>query len=133
MEKLDELLATSDHVVLCLPFLEPYRRLLDARRISLLKNGAYFYNVGRGALIDQAVLLKALSDGRLAGAALDVFEQEPLPSESAVWDTPNLLITPHIAGHDRDLRGRCLQLFQKNFERYVSGLPLFNQIDQSSK
>jgi phosphoglycerate dehydrogenase-like enzyme len=128
MDRLDELIATSDHVVLCLPMLEKYRRLIDERRIALMRHDAYFHNIARGALVDQRALLRALREGRIAGAALDVFEEEPLSVTSTVWDTPNLIATPHIAGHDRELRERCLHLFLENFALYSLGLPLKNVV-----
>jgi phosphoglycerate dehydrogenase-like enzyme len=118
MERLDELLASADHIVLCLPAIEEYRNLLDERRIGLIKPQARVYNIARGNLIDQEALLQALRERRIAGAALDVFEYEPLQPDSVVWDTPNLIVTPHIAGHDRGLRLRCLHRFIESFATY---------------
>jgi phosphoglycerate dehydrogenase-like enzyme len=112
----------------CLPLLEKYRGLIDARRVGLLRTDARLYNVARGALLDQKALLVALQQGRIAGAALDVFEEEPLSPDSEVWDTPNLIVTPHIAGHDRTLRTRCHGEFLEQFDRYRRGLPLLNEV-----
>jgi phosphoglycerate dehydrogenase-like enzyme len=128
MDRLDELIAMSDHVVLCLPMLEKYYRLIDERRIALMRHDAYFHNIARGALVDQPALLLALKESRISGAALDVFEEEPLPKASTIWDTPKLIITPHIAGHDREVRERCLRLFLENFSLYRLRRPLKNVV-----
>jgi phosphoglycerate dehydrogenase-like enzyme len=128
MTQLDELLSTADHIVLCLPLIEKYWQLIDARRIKLMKLDAHFYNVARGALVDQKALLTALREKRIAGAALDVFEEEPLSPASDVWDTRNLIVTPHIAGHDQTLRARCHKMFLEEFGRYRSGLFLRNEV-----
>jgi (S)-sulfolactate dehydrogenase len=95
---LDELLGQSDIVSLHVPLVESTRRLLDARRIGLMKAGAILVNSARGGIVDEAALAAALREGRLAGAALDVFEEEPLPAGSVLADAPNLILTPHIAG-----------------------------------
>jgi (S)-sulfolactate dehydrogenase len=95
---LDELLATSDIVSLHLPLVEATRRLLDEARIARMKPGAILVNSARGGILDEAALARALNEGRLAGAALDVFEEEPLAAGSILADAPNLILTPHIAG-----------------------------------
>jgi (S)-sulfolactate dehydrogenase len=95
---LDELLAQADIVSLHLPFLDSTRRLIDETRIARMKPGAILVNSARGGILDEAALARALHQGRLAGAALDVFEEEPLPGGSVLADAPNLILTPHIAG-----------------------------------
>lgn len=95
---LDALLAETDLLVSLLPAVPATRHILDARLLSLLPPTARFVNVGRGATVDEAALVDALRSGRLAGAALDVMETEPLPEDSPLWDVPNLILTPHVAG-----------------------------------
>lgn len=97
-DQLDQQLARTDLLVSLLPALPSTRHILDARRLSLLPSSARFVNVGRGATVDEVALEEALRSGRIAGAALDVTETEPLPSGSPLWDVPNLIITPHVAG-----------------------------------
>jgi phosphoglycerate dehydrogenase-like enzyme len=129
LEGLDRLLQESDHVVVTLPLTSHTRNLLDAGRIARLKTGAYFYNVARGGLADEGALLERLRDGTLAGAALDVFAQEPLPPDSPWWTAPRTLVFPHIAGHHRDLALETFELFAENLGNYVQGRPLRNQAD----
>jgi len=95
---LDALLAETDLLVSLLPAIPATRHILDARLLGLLPPSARFVNVGRGATVDEAALIDALTSGRLAGAALDVMETEPLPEDSPLWDVPNLILTPHVAG-----------------------------------
>lgn len=95
---LDALLAETDLLVSLLPAVPATRHILDARLLGLLPASARFVNVGRGATVDEAALEDALRSGRLAGAALDVMETEPLPEDSPLWDVPNLILTPHVAG-----------------------------------
>jgi phosphoglycerate dehydrogenase-like enzyme len=95
---LDALLAETDLLVSLLPAIPATQHILDARLLSLLPPTARFVNVGRGATVDEAALVDALRSGRLAGAALDVMETEPLPEASPLWDVPNLILTPHVAG-----------------------------------
>lgn len=95
---LEPLLAETDLLVSLLPAVPATRHALDARLLSLLPPAARFVNVGRGATVDEAALIDALRTGRLAGAALDVMETEPLPEDSPLWDVPNLILTPHVAG-----------------------------------
>jgi phosphoglycerate dehydrogenase-like enzyme len=95
---LDALLAETDLLISLLPAVPATRRILDARLLSLLPPSARFVNVGRGATVDEAALIDALRSGRLAGAALDVMETEPLPEDSPLWGVPNLILTPHVAG-----------------------------------
>lgn len=96
--ELDRLLPQTDVLVSLLPATPQTTHALSAHYLSLLPPHAHFVNVGRGATVDEAALLAALNEGRLAGAATDVTETEPLPADSPLWDAPNLIITPHIAG-----------------------------------
>jgi (S)-sulfolactate dehydrogenase len=107
---LDDLLRASDIVSLHVPLTEGTRRLLDARRLSLMKRDAILINTSRGGIVDEAVLAAALRGGTLGGAALDVFEREPLPAANVLAGCPRLLLTPHIAGVTRESNARVSAL-----------------------
>ena len=127
-ERLDEALAAADYVVLALPLTNSTRRILDRRRIALLRPEARLINVGRGELVDEAALVEALASGRLAGAALDVFEEEPLPTESPLWTLPNVIVTPHTAGLTPGSAANAVEIFLDNLGRYLRGEPLRNEV-----
>ena len=126
---LDEALGRADHVCLTVPLTPETHHLIDARRLACLRAGAYIYNVSRGAVIDEPALIDALRAGRLAGAGLDVFEEEPLPANSPLWDLENVILTPHLAGVTPLYYQRTAALFADNLERFLSGRPLANQFD----
>jgi len=128
LAELDAALPGLDWLVLALPLTEDTRRLVDARRLALLPPRARLVNVGRGALVDEAALAEALAAGRLAGAALDVFEVEPLPAASPLWTLPRVLVTPHSAGAGPGNHLRAAELFVENLGRYVRGEPLRNEL-----
>jgi len=119
--ELDRLLTEADHLVLALPLTPDTSEILSADRIAKLKQSAYVHNVSRGALVDEPALLQALKSGRIAGAALDTFTEEPLPRTSPWWTMPNVVITPHIAGHHRDLGSLNLERFSSNLRRWLGG------------
>ena len=121
---LDELLSRSDHVVITVPLTSATRGLFDKVRLSRLKPNAILHNIARGGLVDESALLEQLRSNQLAGAALDVFEQEPLSSDSPFWAMSNVLVTPHIAGHHRDLGQLVLGRFRENLHRMQRGEPL---------
>ena len=129
-DALDSALARADFVVLAAPLTERTRHLIDARRLQLFKPIAFLINVSRGALVDEAALVKALRDRRLAGAALDVFEQEPLSRWSPLWKMPQVLITPHTAFLTENVWQRHYQVFAGNLKRYLAGEPLEGVIDK---
>jgi phosphoglycerate dehydrogenase-like enzyme len=129
LDALDDALGRADHVCLTMPLTPETHRLIDARRIARLRAGAYLYNVSRGALIDEAALVDALRAGRLAGAGLDVFEDEPLPATSPLWDLANVILTPHVAGLTPLYYERTAALFADNLDRFLSGRPLQNRFD----
>ncbi len=95
-----------------------------------MKPSAIFVNVSRGRLVDEMALTSALEGGRLGGAALDVFEREPLPIDSPLWNMPNVLITPHTSGFRSDHWDAAVALFMKNLRRFESGEPLLNVVDK---
>ena len=128
--QIDLLLEQSDFVVLAAPQTPATRGLMNENRFACMKPSAYLINVGRGPLIDEAALQRALRDHKIAGAALDVFDQEPLPSDSPLWDLDNLLITPHTAGLAEKLWDRQYVLFAENLRRYLDGQPLLALVDK---
>jgi phosphoglycerate dehydrogenase-like enzyme len=125
------MLRVSDYVVLAAPLTPRTRALINRDRLRQMKPDAYLINVSRGALIDQVALLDALGRHRIAGAALDVFEKEPLPPDSALWKTANLVITPHTAALTDKLWERHYALVSENLRRFLAGAPLLNIVDKA--
>jgi len=129
-DALDEVLAEADAVVVTVPLTDETRGLFDAERIARMKPGAVLVNIGRGGTVDELALAAALGDGRLRGAALDVFETEPLPNGSPLWTAPNLLVTGHYAGATPRYGERAMALALDNLARYRQGRPLANVVDK---
>jgi phosphoglycerate dehydrogenase-like enzyme len=129
-QQLDSALARADFVVLAAPLTPQTRHLMDARRLQLFKPDAYLINVSRGGLIDEAALVNALRERRLGGAALDVFEEEPLPRRSKLWKLPQVLITPHTAFLTGKIWERHYDVFTGNLKRYLAGEPLQDVVDK---
>jgi phosphoglycerate dehydrogenase-like enzyme len=129
-EDIDELLPGADALVLSCPLIELTYHLLDARRLALLKPSAVVVNVARGQVVDERALIDALRSGRLRGAALDVFEHEPLPPGSPLWDLPDVLVSPHSASTVAAENERIVALFCENLHRYLAGRPLLNVLDK---
>lgn len=128
-EDLDDVLSRADYVFVSTPLTPETRGMLNRERLGLMKTGSGLVNVGREAVIDYAALIEKLDSGHISGAVLDVFEQEPLPSDSRLWEVPNLMITPHVSADDGDSYvPLTLQLFFDNMQRYVEGQPLRNQV-----
>jgi phosphoglycerate dehydrogenase-like enzyme len=128
--QLNDLLSQSDYVVVAAPLTESTRGLINAERLRAMRSDAYLINVGRGPQVDEIALADALLNRRIAGAALDVFEQEPLPAESPLWALENLLITPHTAGLTEKLWQRHYTLFSENLRRYMAHQPLLFVVDK---
>ena len=101
--------------------------MIDAEVFDAFKPTAFLIDVSRGGVVDHAALMDALKGKKLAGAALDVFPEEPLPEESPLWKMSNVIITPHIAGNTAFYDERAIELFAENLDRYLSGLPLYNR------
>ena len=127
---LDSAIARGDFVVLAAPLKERTRHFIDARRLQLFKPSAFLINVSRGALVDEAALVKALRERRIAGAALDVFEEEPLSRWSPLWKMPQVLITPHTAFLTENVWQRHYEVFAANLKRYLAGEPLEGVVDK---
>jgi len=128
--QLNDLLSQSDYVVVTAPLTEATRGLINTDRLGAMRPDAYLINVGRGPQVDATALADALRNRRIAGAALDVFEQEPLPAESPLWELENLLITPHTAGLTEKLWQRHYALFSENLRRYLAREPLLFVVDK---
>jgi phosphoglycerate dehydrogenase-like enzyme len=126
LEDIPRLLSESDHVCIALPYTPQTHHLFDAAMLAHCRPGAYLYNIARGRIVDEAALIAALNEGRLAGAGLDVFETEPLPVASPLWAMPNVLITPHTAGITPHYFARAAALFAENLKCYLHGQPLAN-------
>jgi len=127
---LDDVLKQSDYVVVAAPLIEATHGLINAARLAVMKPDACLINVGRGPQVDAAALIDALAARRIAGAALDVFEREPLPADSPLWKAENLLITPHTAGLTEKLWHRHYELFSGNLRRYLAGQSLQFVVDK---
>lgn len=127
---IDEMLKQSDYVVLAAPLIGSTRGLIDAARLAAMKPEACLINVGRGPQVDEPALVEALRSRRIAGAALDVFEREPLPADSPLWDIENLLITPHNGSITEKLWHRHYEQFADNLRRYIIGQPLQYVVDK---
>ena len=123
------LLAESDYVVVALPLTPESRGLIREPELRAMKSNAVIVNIGRGAIIDEAALIRALKEGWIAGAALDVFQQEPLSAESELWGLDNVILTPHISGGTPRYMERAVGLFCDNLRHYLADDPLRNIVD----
>jgi phosphoglycerate dehydrogenase-like enzyme len=125
-EQLPDVLPRTDWLILAGPLTATTRGLVDARMLQALPKGAHLINVARGEVVVQSDLIAVLQSGHLGGAFLDVFEHEPLPAESPLWGLPNVMVTPHAAGHSDGNAQRVNQMFLDNLQRWVSGQALKN-------
>jgi len=130
-EALDEQLPRGDFVILTIPHTPETEGLMNAARFGLMKPSAFFINIGRGKTTRLKDLVDALRGGRIAGAALDVFEEEPLPADHPLWSAPNVLLTPHTAGYGPYLDDRRLAVIVDNARRFLRGEPLVNVVDKA--
>jgi D-2-hydroxyacid dehydrogenase (NADP+) len=131
-ERLDDLLKCADFVVLAAPLTEETRSLIGEQALRNMKQTAYLINVGRGKLVVESALVRALKAGWIAGAALDVFEREPLPEESELWGLSNVIITFHIAGTTPRYWDRVTEIFAQNLRLFLAGEELKNLVDKES-
>lgn len=128
-EALREHLHRADFLVVAAPHTPETEGVIGREALALLPRGAVLVNVGRGPLVDEPALVDALRSGRLAGAGLDVFEEEPLPVSSPLWEMPNVIVSPHSAGTSDRENGRITDLFRDNLRRFLDGQPLRNVFD----
>ncbi len=128
-DRLMEALPRADHVALCLPLTQETTHYLDEPQLRAMRRTAYVYNVGRGQSIAKEPLLRALREGWIAGAGLDVTDPEPLPPEDPLWDFPNVILTQHTSGFSHANSARVTDIFLDNLRRYRAGEPLRNQVD----
>jgi phosphoglycerate dehydrogenase-like enzyme len=126
--QLDDALPHTDWLILACPLTPLTTRLIDARRIASLPSRAYLVNVARGEVVAQSALIEALARGALAGAWLDVFEREPLDAASPLWDLPNVLISPHTAGHSDSYYDAVGRIWLDNLARWQRGASLVNAV-----
>lgn len=130
IDRLHEALGRADWVVLAAPLTARTRGLIAAPELEAMKPGAVIVNLGRGPLIDEPALIDALRRGRIAGAALDVFAEEPLSPESPLWAMPNVIVTPHVSGIGPRYWERAVALFERNLKAFLAGQPLVNVVDK---
>ncbi len=130
-ERLEDLAARSDIVILCLPLNNSTHRLISRRILRAMPSGSYLINVARGQVVDEVELIGALEDGHLAGAGLDVAYEEPLPAESRLWSLPNVVITPHVGAQAARRVDDATALAIENLKRYWSDRPLLNLVDKT--
>jgi phosphoglycerate dehydrogenase-like enzyme len=118
-----------DFVVVTVPLTDETSGLIGPEELAALKPTAYVVDFSRGGVVDSTALFEALRDHKIAGAALDVFSQEPLPADHPLWKLPNVILTPHVAGNTPYYNQRAVELFSENLHRYLAGLPLYNRIN----
>lgn len=131
LERLPDLLAISDFVVIAAPHTPQTEKMFRREQFRQMKRSGYLINIGRGAIVDLADLTGALESGEIAGAALDVFETEPLPSDHSLWKMENVIITPHVAAASPRIAERHLEVLVENVARFVRGEPLRNVVNKA--
>ena len=129
-DKLPELLSQSDWLVITAAMTSETRGMIGENELRAMRSTAYIINVARGAIIQEKYLIRALQEGWIAGAGLDVFEQEPLPDSSPLWDMENVIVTPHHAGSSPNHMNRLIDLFKENLKRYQNGDKMINVVDK---
>ena len=129
---LDRLLAASDWLVVTVPRTPSTDGMIGERELGLLPRGAVVINVSRGGVVNEAALVAALRSGRVRGAGLDVFEEEPLPADSPLWGLPNTLLLPHVSATSHRFWQRETDLIVRNIRRYLAGDPLVNTVDKQA-
>lgn len=132
IEQLPALLARSDVVVMCAPLTRETRHMVGAKQLAAMKPSAYFINVGRGATVDEKALAEALAQRRIAGAAVDVFAEEPPPAGHPLYAVDHVILSPHVSGFMPTYDDECTNLFAENLRRYLAGAPLLNLVDRAA-
>lgn len=120
-----------DFVVITLPFTPDTQNLVNEKILKTMKPTAYLINVGRGGIVDETALVEALRQGEIAGAAMDVFETEPLPANHPLWTAPNFILTPHLSGNTSDYNEKAAAVFEENLRRYLEGRSLRNLVSRA--
>ena len=128
-EALHSMLKDCDYVVITVPKTQHTIGMIGSAEIAAMKPTAFLVDVSRGGVVDHEALIPALKDRKIAGAALDVYPEEPLPADSPLWKLPNVILTPHISGNTVHYNERAIDLFIENLQRYLNSLPLYNLID----
>ncbi len=128
--ELNTVLGDADYVVLITPMTPENENLFSQAQFTAMKPDAQFINIGRGALVNEDDLLNALNEGHIGSAALDVFRDEPLPADNAIWDAPNMIVSPHSSGDYQGHEQAVIDVFLDNFKRYLSGQNLINMVDK---
>jgi len=128
--QLSEMLSQSDYIVVALPLTPPTRGLIGEREFAVMKKNAVLINIGRGPTIDEPALIKGLSENRIRGAALDVFDEEPLPPAHPFYSMENVLLSPHCADHTPEWLDDAMRFFLSQLERFKRGEPLLNIVDK---
>jgi phosphoglycerate dehydrogenase-like enzyme len=129
-DQIDRVIPQADVLFVSAPLTPESKGMIGAKQFSMMKKGSYFIAVSRGGLYDTAALVKALDEGRLAGAGMDVTNPEPLPSGHPLWKFPNVIITPHIAGQSDGIEARRVELIKENIARFAKGETLINIVDK---
>ena len=130
VDNLDKVLMQSDYLVIVVPLTHKTRGMIGAEELRKMKPTACLISMGRGPVIDEAALIEALRNGVIAEAGLDVFEKEPLPPDSELWNMENVIISPHLGGAAPETRAMAFEMFFENLKRFVAGKPLMNVIDK---
>jgi phosphoglycerate dehydrogenase-like enzyme len=130
VSRFHDMLAESDVVAIAAPYTRKTHHVFDAAAFEKMKPGSYLVAVSRGGIIDEEALLQALEAGKLAGAGLDVAETEPLPVICALWEHPNVILTPHLAGSSTQKERRCVEILRENILRLQSGEEPINLVDK---
>jgi len=121
IEELPQVLKEADYLILVVPNTPRTRKMIGAKELSMMKPTAYLINIARGEIIDEGALVHALRDGRIAGAALDVFNTEPLPADHPFWEMENVILTPHLGGMSENYVAQVLTIFEENLRRFLWG------------
>jgi len=129
-DEIEEMVAQSDYVVVALPLTPETEGIVSENVLRAMRPPAYFVNISRGEIVDEAALIRALKEGWIAGAGLDVFTEEPLPDDSPFYSLDNVILTPHISAATAVYNDRATDLFAENLRRYLAGKPLLNQVDK---
>lgn len=129
-EALLSMVRECDYLVIITPLTPATRHLINADVFNAMKDTALIVNIARGSVIDEAAMIEALREGKIAGAALDVFEEEPLPKDSPLWNLPNVMLTPHISGNSASYSALTAELFTANLKRYLKNQPLLNELNR---